>query len=293
MPWIESHTVLLRHRKLLELARELRLRPSHALGHLHALWHAALEQQEDGDLSSWTDEFIADSSDYPGDAPKYVRLLQKHGWIDGRLLHDWLDYAGAFLTGKYHTSKRGRLSDIWRKHGREYGKREAVSEKSLESHSTLPNQPNRTLPTYQPESFRQRPIAAFLPEGWMETADGLKRVKLKNPESLFPVWKQAYPDVDLLEEIKKCDAWGESNAVTRSPKGWARTLNTWLKREQDRRKGGYDNERHNGGRFDQKLPGAFRGDASSDRRDAFAAITQKVDVLQDVLTEHRDAGKRG
>ncbi len=121
----------------------------------------------------------------------------------------------------------------------------------------------------------------------------LKRVRLENPGTLYRVWSQAYPDVDLLEEIKKCDAWGESNAVTRSPKGWARTLNTWLKREQDRRKGGYGNERHNIGKFDPKLPGAFRGDGSSDRRDAFSAITQKFDVLQDVLTADREPGENG
>lgn len=142
MAWIESHTVLLRHRKLIELAKELRLRNSYTLGHLHALWHAALEQQEDGDLSKWTDGFIADSSDFPGDAPQYVRLLQKHGWLDGKLLHDWIDYAGLFLTRKYSSSDPERLRAIWKKHGREYG----ANNKRTDSERTanLPNQPNLT-----------------------------------------------------------------------------------------------------------------------------------------------------
>lgn len=137
----------------------------------------------------------------------------------------------------------------------------------------------------------KKPIEAEPPLELAAIMPLLKRVRLENPGTLYRVWSQAYPDVNIGGEIKKCDAWGESNAVTRSPKGWARTLNTWLKREQDRRKGGYGNERHNIGRFDPKLPGAFRGDGSSDRRDAFAAITQKVDVLQDVLTEHREPGE--
>ena len=79
------------------------------MGHLHSLWHAALEQQEDGDLSSWSDEFIAQMADYPGDAPQFVRLLQKHDWLDGKVIHDWLDYAGKYLTAKYRTANPKKL----------------------------------------------------------------------------------------------------------------------------------------------------------------------------------------
>jgi hypothetical protein len=110
--WIESHTVLVRHRKLIELAKDLRLAPVHVMGHLHALWHAALEQQEDGDLSSWSDELIAQMSCYPGDAPQFVRLLQTHGWLDGKLIHDWPNYAGKYLVAKYRTSNPKKLRQI-------------------------------------------------------------------------------------------------------------------------------------------------------------------------------------
>jgi hypothetical protein len=145
MAWIESHTVLRRHRKVRELAKELRLRPVYTIGHLHVLWHAALEQQENGDLTEWSDDFIADQADYPGNAPQFVLLLQKHGWLDGRILHDWLDYAGLFLTRKYSTSNRQKLMAIWAKHGRVYGDanpKRASSEQSL----LAPNQPNQPTP---------------------------------------------------------------------------------------------------------------------------------------------------
>jgi len=144
---MESHTVLMRHRKLAELATALRIRRSYAMGHLHALWHAALEQQEDGDLTAWSDEFIADSSDFPGDAPQYVRLLQQHRWLDGRLIHDWLDYSGLFLIKKYSTSNRVRLVEIWLKHGRVYGergKRTDSEQLPLAPNLTKPNKPNHT-----------------------------------------------------------------------------------------------------------------------------------------------------
>jgi len=121
MAWIKSHTVLLRHRKLAELAKALRLKPVYALGHLHALWHAAMEQQEDGILSSWSDDFIAECSAVTTDAHQYVRLLHEFGWLENKVIHDWLDYAGSYLTSKYKSNNRQRLVEIWRSHGREYG----------------------------------------------------------------------------------------------------------------------------------------------------------------------------
>src|ERR1041385_5456139 len=64
MAWIESHTVLLRHRKTIMLASALDIKPVYAIGHLHALWHNALEQQEDGDLSAWPNSMFAQMSGY-------------------------------------------------------------------------------------------------------------------------------------------------------------------------------------------------------------------------------------
>ncbi len=168
MAWIESHTVLMRHRKVAHLAQRLRLRRSYVIGHLHSLWHAALEQQDDGDLTGWSDEFIAESSDFPCsgcDAPQWVRLLQETGWLDGKLLHDWTDYAGRFLMMRYGSSNRDRLVAIWLKHGRTYGKEKAPPEQSpiakdstskqeesskkvvSESYHTKPNLSDHTKPT--------------------------------------------------------------------------------------------------------------------------------------------------
>lgn len=154
MAWLESHTVLMRHRKLVELARKLRLRRSHAMGHLHALWHAALEQQDDGDLSEWTDELIAELSDYPGDAPQYVRLLQDTGFLGyrdpktkvllpgtERMIHDWLVHTGRFLTSRYSTSNRDRLVAIYAKHGLVYGSETRASGKREVSDPHQHNQP--------------------------------------------------------------------------------------------------------------------------------------------------------
>ena len=152
MAWIESHTVLIRHRKLREVARSLGLRPSHMMCHLHALWHAALEKQEDGDLSSWSDAFIADQADYPGDAEAFISTLVHHRWLEeNRLIHDWLDYAGHWLRRKYSSGNRSKLEDIWARHGRTYA--EATRKRhGSDTEATPTNQPNQ--PTYPPTHAR-------------------------------------------------------------------------------------------------------------------------------------------
>lgn len=120
----------------------MRIRPAYLIGHLHLLWHAALEQAEDGDLTRWSDEFIAESADFPGDAPQFVRLLQDHKWLDGKLLHDWPDYAGKYLVGKYAKDHRDKLVAIWAKHGRIYGEKKAKG--SPTDSQQNPNQIPRT-----------------------------------------------------------------------------------------------------------------------------------------------------
>lgn len=154
MAWIESHTVLSRHRKLKELARALRLKPVQVMGHLHALWHSALEQQEDGILSSWTDDLVADAALYEGDASKFVSLLQTHGWLDGKTLHDWLDYSGHYLVSKYKTRRKARLIEIWALHGRCYG---AGSEREVDG-KHVDGAPNLTNLTNLPDAQPQREI---------------------------------------------------------------------------------------------------------------------------------------
>lgn len=121
-PWLKSHTGTKRHRKLVNLSKDLRLKKVYVLGHLHALWHETLEQCEDGDLSGCCNETIADFAEFDGDAAKFVSLLQQHGFLDkGLLVHDWIDYAGAFLIGRYKNNDTRKLAAIWKKHGRSYG----------------------------------------------------------------------------------------------------------------------------------------------------------------------------
>lgn len=201
LAWIESHTVLMRHRKVARVAIALRLRRSYVIGHLHSLWHAALEQQDDGDLSSWSDEFIAECSDFPGDAPQWVRLLQETGWLDDKLLHDWPDYAGAFLRNRYASGNRDRLVEIWAKHGRVYGepkpqvnKKEATSKKPP---PTIPNQPNQ--PTQkEPAAYRQ--FTDYFCQRWKEVHEETYPFEGQGPIAA-KIWKSLKENLSLAKRV--------------------------------------------------------------------------------------------
>lgn len=225
MAWIESHTVLIRHRKLKELAHALRLKDVYVMGHLHALWYAALEQQEDGDLSGWTDGFIAASACYTGDAPQFVRLLQTHGWLDGKVLHDWLDYAGKYLTKKYHSSNRARLAEIWSKHGRSYGTGNS-QEVFRKQKVTLPNQPN--LPTtsssanadVSPDIAAKPQTSPYSPEFELFWKDYPRKV---GKGAAYARWRSKSPPLDAvlaaLKVQKRCEQWQDMSLIPH-PETW-------------------------------------------------------------------------
>ncbi len=156
MPWIESHTVLTRHRKTLLTAHDLHLPPVYVVGHLTALWHNVLEQQEDGDLSGWPDSMIEEAAQWEGEPGLFATTLRKRHWVDDHLVHDWIDYVGLYLTKKYSSGNVPLLKQIWMKHGYKYGKgqgkyaKQQVSKKRVESErkERLPNltEPNLTEP---------------------------------------------------------------------------------------------------------------------------------------------------
>lgn len=190
MAWIESHTILIRHRKVIELAKDLRLKPVYVIGHLHALWHVVLEQQEDGDLTLWSDDFIADSSCYQGDAPQYVSLLQKHKWLNNRIIHDWWDYAGRYLESKYKTSNPTKLHTIREKLC-------IVSLKTVLDSPKIPP-PNLTLPTLPNQ--KNPPKKAEFSKDFIEKAEIAKDLGV-NIYQLVGFYKKRTKIIEPIPEI--------------------------------------------------------------------------------------------
>ncbi len=192
MPWIESHSVIGRHRKVKGLARQLKIPVPTAVGYLHLLWHSVIEQAEDGDLSQWTPDAIADLAMYEGEPAEFLKALQDNKLFDGLRVHDWLEYAARYLITKYKTRNTPKLREIWAKYGRIYGK-EANGEEYGSSHEpnvgSTPGIPRGTTPGSNREpspnltdltDLTKPKEVASLPEG-----DFLK--------SAFAAARKAYP----------------------------------------------------------------------------------------------------
>lgn len=113
MAWIESHQSLSRHKKTLKAAARLSLDRHTLIGHLMELWWWGIDNvPSNGFMGDVTDEEIAFAADWNGDASQFVEALIVAGFIDdsaeGRVLHDWFDYAGKLLDKREKDALRKR-----------------------------------------------------------------------------------------------------------------------------------------------------------------------------------------
>lgn len=111
MAWLELHQTLPTNKKTLRLKRLLGIRTYQAVGHLAMLWLWALDNAQDGDLSDFEAEEIAEIADWPGKDPqKLVGALIEAGFIDSDMhLHDWGDYTGRLIDKRKIMREQSRL----------------------------------------------------------------------------------------------------------------------------------------------------------------------------------------
>lgn len=98
------------HPKFKTLAKALKLRQFETVGVLETLWMMACQfAGEDGDLSRFTHQEIADWIDWPGDSDCLIRALIECRWldfVDGTLrVHDWLDHCPHYLKDRFRKQK--------------------------------------------------------------------------------------------------------------------------------------------------------------------------------------------
>jgi hypothetical protein len=210
--WIESHTTLRTNAKLVALAVGLRMKPVHVMGHLHALWHTALDQRPDGDFSSWTDDRIAAAADYSAGAPQFVQQLQTHVWLGyrnatgklipgtERLIHDWLDYVGTYLQH----SKFKRRPELWEEVKRLHRWASMDSPQTVDGLSARvgggPGQgevPKSAKGVEIPQTLRAR---EFL-DAWGLWEEHLRKKRVRTT------------DVADRQQLAECEAWGVAASV--------------------------------------------------------------------------------
>jgi hypothetical protein len=108
MAWLKLHAELPRHPKTTRLARTLGVSRAEAVGHLIMLWTWAFEFADDGDLSGFYAEDIAEAAGIDnGQGPSFFKALKDCGWVDAdHHLHDWMDYAGPYLREQNRSRER-------------------------------------------------------------------------------------------------------------------------------------------------------------------------------------------
>ena len=144
--WIESNTSLSRNRKFKKFRRSLDISIKESLGILHLLWHHVMELAEDGNITKWDAEDIADYCDYSGDPEKLYKALLNNGFIDiknnRKIVHDWWEHSKHYLTNRYRTNNLSKLNEIRSLHGQT--KLKPKSDQSMPTNLTnQPNQPNQ------------------------------------------------------------------------------------------------------------------------------------------------------
>lgn len=149
MAWIESHQNLEDHPKVMLLMQKTGWNLDECIGRLHRLWWWALKYAEDGDLSKYDCSQFLVRLDPNKDPKELFHMLKEVSLVENNgMLHDWLDYAGRYLTAKYRTSKPNKLKDLHKKH-KSANSRTKVGQKSahLTNLTNLTNQPNLTITT--------------------------------------------------------------------------------------------------------------------------------------------------
>lgn len=150
MLWIESHVAVGDHPKTRKLALLLDIHVAQAVGHLHLLWHWAVNYALDGDLSSFDEFDIAIGARWDGDAKRFVESLVAAGYVDRNddafVLHDWHEYAGKLIATRIARAEAGRKGAKAR-----WGDRNGEPEANGAGANGEPMAPDSTVPTNQPD----------------------------------------------------------------------------------------------------------------------------------------------
>ena len=211
MAWIELHTSLRNHPKVIMLSTQLGVEKVAVIGHLICLWTWAMEYTEDGDLSRYEPAVIESACEWKGKSGTfYSALLGK--FIDSdHFIHDWWDYAGKYLTSKYRTHQENKLLDIKRKYELRKGQTK-IRLKTVKGQRkvVLPNQPNQpNQPIYSPDS------AEFILSELL-----LKKILSRSPNHKQPdlqKWAQGMDEILRIdkktqEEVRSVIEWCQEDS---------------------------------------------------------------------------------
>jgi hypothetical protein len=127
MAWIESHTSLDKHHKVVRLRVAMRWSKNETIGFLQRFWWTVLEVSPSGDITALSSpEVLSEMLDMQVDVMAKALGFMIHEdpklafleWKGGRLLvHDWLDYAGLYLSTSFYKRRPEKMAEIRALHG--------------------------------------------------------------------------------------------------------------------------------------------------------------------------------
>jgi hypothetical protein len=112
MAWVESHQEIGTHPKTKKAARLAGVSVPTMVGHLHLVWHWALDFAQEVDISAIDPWILEDAALWGGAEGVLYEALQGAGFIDHdgetRTLHDWYEYAGKLIEQRKADRERKR-----------------------------------------------------------------------------------------------------------------------------------------------------------------------------------------
>lgn len=274
MAWIESHQEIGQHPKTRKAARLAGTTVPTMVGHLHLIWHWALDFAQEGDISSFEPWQVEDAAMWHGNEGALFDALRLAGFIDATsndacVLHDWHDYAGKLIDRRRADAERkrrdsaknrphvaGSSGDIQRNSDGTptEGSTESIRNRNL----------NRTVTTNEltlaPNGANDRTGLTSIDGGKKAPSPIDQRFirfwqaypKKRNKADAIKVWKRLKPDDAMTERMIQAVATLEQT-------------NDW------RKEGGqyipYPAKWLNAGGWDDELPGTVNGHKSYDIRD--------------------------
>lgn len=196
MAWIELHQTLPQNKKTLRLMNLLKIKNAHAVGHLCMLWLWALDNAQDGDLSSFLDSEISLISGWNKKPQDFVSALIQAGFLDeDKQIHDWRDYAGRLIEKRKSDAERKRSIRKPSAQSPQGVRRTSEGQSAdVAGNRTVPNRtvPNKELDLNNKPTLTPR---KGFEEFWK--AYPLKMGK----QAAIKSWEKIKPDTALIEKI--------------------------------------------------------------------------------------------
>lgn len=202
MAWIESHTNLDRHTKLIRLQAAMRWSRNETVGFLHRFWWSVLDVSPTGDVTALTSpEVMSGMLNMSLDlAKEAIRNMEAVGFLERRggtlLVHNWLRYTGRYLSDSLYRRHPEKMQTVREIHANKPQSVPSSDSRRIVGHTV----PDRTLPKNRENKGLERSdrtIVAVAPRLELVQA----RQKNGNGNNLSPPDNQPHELLDRVVEF--------------------------------------------------------------------------------------------